>query len=146
VPTPVARLARGRVRWAPGGGVSIADVEDVAQAIVAALQHGRVGERYVLGGHNVEHLQFHAALAREMGVEPPSFAVPASIAWMLSRAAGALELLRLSSARFAPEVFRAWGWYENADSSKAQRELGYRIRPLDEIVQRTVGANRAARC
>ncbi len=145
VPTPVARLARGRVRWVPAGGVSIADVEDVAQAIVAALQQGRVGERYALGGHNVEHLQFHAALAREMGVEPPSFAVPASVAWMLARGASVLDQLRLSRTRFAPEVFRAWGWYVYADSSKAQRELGYRIRPFEEIVKRTVGAHRGHR-
>jgi hypothetical protein len=74
-----------------------------------------------------------------MGVDPPAFAVPAWIAWVLARGTGALDLARLSRPAFAPEVFRAWGWYLFADSRKAESELGYKIRPLEEIVKRTVG-------
>ena len=47
---------------------------------------------------------------------------------LLGCGAGVLEQLRISSTRFSPEVFRAWGWYVYADSSKVQRELGYRLR------------------
>jgi dihydroflavonol-4-reductase len=140
LPTAVAKLAQGRMRWVPRGGVSVADVADVAQATVAALARGRVGERYVLGGHNLSHLEFYAALARAMGVAPPAHSIPAWVAWTLARGAGALDLARLSRPRFAPEVFRAWGLYLYADSSKAVRELGYAIRPLEEIARRTVGA------
>jgi dihydroflavonol-4-reductase len=139
VPSPVARLARRRMRFAPCGGVSVADVEDVARSTADALVRGRVGERYLLGGHNLEHKEFYALLARGMGLPPPVFRVPPFVARALALATGVLDLARLSRPPFSPEVFRAWGWYLYADSSKAERELGYRIRPLEEIVARTIG-------
>jgi len=139
VPSPVARLARRRMRFVPCGGVSVADVEDVARSTADALVRGRVGERYLLGGHNLEHKEFYAALARGMSLPPPVFRVPPFVARALALATGVLDLARLSRPPFSPEVFRAWGWYLYADSSKAERELGYQIRPLEEIVARTIG-------
>ncbi len=60
-PTPTGKLvldfARGKiVALAPGhGGMNLVAVEDVARAHVAALERGKIGERYVLGGENFEH-------------------------------------------------------------------------------------------
>lgn len=139
VPSPVAQLRRRRMRFAPCGGVSVADVEDVARTTADALVRGRVGERYLLGGHNVEYREFYARLAREMGLPPPSFRVPPFVARALALGFGVLDAARLSRPPFSPEIYRAWGWYLYSDSSKAERELGYRIRPLEEIVARTVG-------
>jgi dihydroflavonol-4-reductase len=145
LPKPVARLARRRMRFAPPGGISVADVEDVADSILAALERGVAGERYVLGGHDLEFVDFYARLARAMGVAPPSGRFPPAVGWALARGAGVLDLVGLSRPPWAPERFRIWGWYTFADSSKAVRALGHRIRPLEEILNRTAGPSQILR-
>jgi len=144
LPAEVARLATRRMRLAPPGGVSVADVEDVADSILVALERGVVGERYLLGGHDLDFVEFYAGLARTMGVAGPSGTYPIAVGWTLARAAGVLDLVGLSRPQFAPERFRFWGWYTFADSSKAARVLGHRIRPLEEVLVRTAGPRAAA--
>jgi dihydroflavonol-4-reductase len=136
VPTAVARMRKGGVRWVMRGGVSIADVEDVARGTIAALEKGRPGERYVLAGHNIEWKEFYGRLARELGSSASTIVMPNAAAWILARATGCLDLFGLSRPPWTPEVFRAAGWFAFADSSKAKRELDYTIRPLDSILRR----------
>src|SRR5262249_45384697 len=123
----------------PCGGVSVADVEDVARTIADALVRGRAGERYLLGGHNLQYREFYALLARGMGLPPPTRRGPPILPRAPALGFGVLGAPRLSRPPFSPEIYRAWGWYLYSDSSKAQRELGYEIRPLAEIIERTVG-------
>jgi len=139
LPSAVARLARGRMRFTPPGGLSVADVEDVADPILAALERGAAGERYVLGGHDLEFVRFYAALARTMGVEPPRGTWPSAVGTILAGAASVLDAVGLSRPSWAPERFRMWGWYTFTDSSRAARVLSHRIRPLEEILARTAG-------
>ena len=64
--------------------------------------------------------------------------MPIAVARALALGAGILDMCGLSRPPWTPEMFRSWGWYTFADSSKAIRELGYAIRPLDEIVRRAI--------
>ena len=132
----VTRLARGKLRWIPPGGSSVCDVADVAAGTVLALERGRVGERYLLGGPNLSWRELYGALARELGVPAPRRSVPGFAAASLARGAALLDLVRLSRPPWTPEIFRSWGWYAYADSGKAERELGYRSRSAAEIVRR----------
>jgi len=134
----VRRIAAGGTRWVPAGGLSVTDVEDVARAIVAALAHGRINERYILAGHNVGLRELYAALAAAAGRPPPRGEIPAALRHLVVPAAGALALVGLDRPRWAAERYRLWGLYGWFDSSRAERELGYRVRPLDEIVARAV--------
>ena len=67
---------------------------DVGRGHVLAAQHGRVGERYILGGHNTTLQVFAELVAREAGVPPPRIKIPF---WMalgvgyLSEAAAKLD-------------------------------------------------------
>lgn len=132
----VERVAGGKVRWVPPGGAALCDVEDAARGAVTALEEGRFGERYILGGHDLTWRELHEAVARELGVTSRARTAPLAVGRALALGAGALDLVRLSRPRFAPELYRAWGWYAFADSTKAERELGYRARPLDETIAR----------
>jgi len=136
VPTPVARARRGGVHWVMAGGVSVADVEDVALGIAQALEKGRAGERYVLAGHNIDWREFYSRLARTMQVSTSTRVIPPVAAALMARVTGTLDLVGLSRPPWTPEVFRAAGWYAFADSSKAKRELGYSIRPLEVTLRR----------
>jgi dihydroflavonol-4-reductase len=134
--------ARGRsgVARVPPGGSSFADVEDVARGCLAALEHGRVGERYLLGGHNLSWLELQRLLAQGAGAPAPRGTFSAARGALLERATTLLDVLGLSRPRFAPELYRVWGWYTCADSSKAARELGYSFRPLEELAARALAS------
>ncbi len=131
-----AQLA-GRTGRVPPGGVSVADVEDVARAIVAALDQGRTGERYILAGHNLSFESLQRELHELLGGPPPRRVTSRSTLRVLHLGASLLDNLRLSRPRWAPELFLAGAFDAWYSSAKAQSELGYNIRPLRDILLRS---------
>src|SRR6266545_3545849 len=126
------------VPWSPGG-FSIVDVDDVAKGHLLAMQKGRVGERYILGGTNATVEQFFAALSEITGLAGPGFQAPPALAAF----AGALAEMgaRVSGKRprltykFARDYV---GWFVWVSSQKAEKELGYTARPLRPTLIRAV--------
>ena len=114
--TPIARtiqgVIQGRQPAVSPAGINIVDVDYVGEGHVLAEEHGRVGERYILGGENVPFVDFLNEISRTAGVAP------------------------LPEAQAASSSFpKDWLWY---DSTKARAELGFRSRPMRETVQRAV--------
>jgi farnesol dehydrogenase len=114
-------------------------VEDVAAGHVSALERGEAGSRYILGGENATQHQLFAIVAQLTGRKPPR-RIPYAVATML----GALEELRVATfggvplvTRGAVDIFR-YDW--SLDSTRASRELGYRVTPLSEGIRRTLEA------
>jgi len=130
----VAAARAGRLRRLHPGGSSVAHVADVARGCVGALERGTVGERYLLGGVNVSWLELCTPAARSFGSRPPQGTWPAHLGRLLALGAGGLDALRLSRPPWAPELFRLWGWYTYADSTKARRVLDYAPQPLDRVL------------
>lgn len=131
-PTPTGRMVAGVARrrllgYLPGTGLNVVDVRDVALGHVLALEHGRPGERYLLGGVDLSLEELFARIAQIAGVPRPRIRVP----YAAARAAAALRLVNHHEVRLArlPMFF---------DSSKAERELGYRAGPLRGALQLAV--------
>ncbi|WP_242352612.1 MULTISPECIES: NAD-dependent epimerase/dehydratase family protein [Anaeromyxobacter] len=133
----VVALVRRRIPAYVEGGASFCDVRDVARGHVAALLRGRPGETYVLGGHNLRVSELVTRVAELSGVKaPPRIPLAAALA-----AAGLQELFaRLGGGQAAMtrELVRAAALYTFVSSAKAERELGYGIRPFDEMVKDTL--------
>ena len=131
-PTPtgamVAGVARGRFRaYLPSTGVNVVDVRDVALGHALALERGRAGERYLLGGVDLWLGELFAAIAAAAGRPRPRLRVP----YAAARAAAALGLTNRQEVRLArlPMFF---------SSAKAERELGYRPGPVEPAIARAV--------
>ena len=79
-PTPTGRIiveaASGRMPAFVDTGLNLAHVDDVAAGHVAALERGRIGERYILGGDNVFLADMLADIARLVGRRPPTLKLP----------------------------------------------------------------------
>jgi NAD+-dependent farnesol dehydrogenase len=123
---------------------SFAYVDDVAAGHCAALERGRSGARYVLGGENAPQVRPFEIVQRLTGRKPPR-RIPYGIAAML----GAAEEARVALfggmplvTRGVVEIFRH-DW--SLDSTAAISELGYSTTPLEEGIERTVASIRAAR-
>ncbi len=147
-PTPTGRLilnaAAGRMPGYVDTGLNVVHVDDVAAGHVAALERGRVGERYILGGQNVMLVDILAAVAKETGRPPPRLKIPraavvpfALAAEVLARRTGrepfvTRDGLRMSKARM---FFTA---------AKAERELGFHARPYGEGIRDAIRWFRSA--
>ena len=120
---------------------SYAYVDDVAAGHCAALERGRVGGRYALGGENAPQRRVFEIVQQLTGRRPPP-RIPCPTADLL----GAAEELRVALfggtpllTRGAVEIFRH-DW--SLDSSEAIRDLGYTLTPLTEGVTRTLSSIR----
>lgn len=122
----VLRLMRGQVPVVPEGGVNFVDVRDAAEATVSALVRGRAGERYLLGGPNWTVDEFFGRVARAARVKQPRLKLPARLSRV---SAGLIEHVYRSRGK-EPPVDRVSvemsQHYWDVDSSKAERELGWK--------------------
>lgn len=141
-PTPTGKMVRDVVQRRMWGylramGLSVVDVEDVARGHLLALERGRSGERYILGGENVSLRELFEIVSTSVQVPPPRIGVPYPLAMVCASAAAGLtglvgkevELLNPDEVRLArvPQYF---------SSARAQHELGYRHRPAAEALAR----------
>jgi dihydroflavonol-4-reductase len=132
-PTPTGRIiveaARGRMPAFVETGLNVVDVEDVARGHVLALAHGRVGERYILGGQNVMLRDLLGAIAQLAGRAPPRLRLPAGPLVPLAHAAEALARLRGREPFLTVDGLKMARNRMFFSSAKAERELGYRPGP-----------------
>jgi len=124
----VRKLIKRKVPVVPTGGINFVDARDAALATAAALDHGRTGERYLLGGPNWTMKDFFARVGRVANVAPPRLKLPSS--WNKWGASLVEELYRHRGKeppvdRISVEMSEHYWWI---DSSKAERELGFSAR------------------
>jgi len=128
-------VAQGKGLFAPPGSQHFGDARDIAAAIVAAIDRGTAGRRYILGGHHLSFLDAWTVFARVTGRRPPrGVAAP-----RLVRFAGRMgDLLGRCVGREGPLNSAAASMSllcQHFSSDRAQAELGYSIRPLEETVE-----------
>jgi nucleoside-diphosphate-sugar epimerase len=111
-------------------GISAAHVDDVAAGIVAALDRGRIGESYVLGGQNVRLKDAMAAAARVGGRGLPRLEVPSSFVRLAAYAPATLARLAGMPEDLGEVVRSSLGVTYWASSAKAAAEIGYAPRDL----------------
>jgi len=149
-PTPtgkmIADVARGRARaYLRGSALNIVGVEDVAAGHVSAHEHGRAGERYLLGGENLPLREVFGIVAAVAGRRAPRVAIPWRVAYAAARAGdAALRPFGREPSLLVPDEVRVARLPMTFDDSKARRELGYRSRPAAEAL-RTAGRAALAR-
>ncbi len=128
-------ITLGKVPGAPPGCSSFVDVRDVARGMIGAWERGNRGERYILAGHNLPYAEILKRVAACAGVKAPTFKIPYVAAALLGRLGdlqasitGKEPLLTSSAAR--------WAWTDRFrfSSAKAERELGYRISPIEPAI------------
>jgi dihydroflavonol-4-reductase len=116
------------------GGTGVVHVDDVAAGIVAALERGRTGERYILSGENLTIRQLAELVVRLLGRRVSIIAIPNGPVRALSRLAIRWKLHVPYNPHVVPYATRFWF----VDASKARRELGAVFRPAAETIRSTL--------
>lgn len=137
-PTPTGRMVRdaaaGRMPAYVDTGLNVVHVDDVAEGHWLAYGKGRIGERYILGGEDLELREILTRIAHITGGRPPRLRLPRRALYPLAWAAeawarrfGGVPLVTGDELQMAAKkmYFR---------SAKAERELGYAYRPADEAL------------
>jgi dihydroflavonol-4-reductase len=132
-PTPTGQMvldaAAGRMPAYVDTGLNIVHVDDVAAGHLLALHHGRVGERYILGGLDMTLREILVEIAQQVGRKPPSVRLPGALVMPIAYVAEAVARVRGRSTRITVEGVRMARKRMFFSSAKATRELGYRWRP-----------------
>lgn len=120
----------------PPGATTAAVLDDVVAGHAAALERGRPGQRYILGGAPVTYRELFAAAAAVVGAPPPRRRLAP---WMLGALALAHTAAALASGREPRVSFptaRILSRNRRYRSAKAAAELGYRVSPLADGLRR----------
>lgn len=131
----VRLFLEGKVLAIPLGGMSMVDVRDVADGLIAAMEKGRAGERYLMGGPNWTFRRFIEEVSRIARVKPPRMQPPFAVQLWSGRMARTL-IPSLEGLDDASIRMSALFWY--VDARKAERELGFRARDPIETLTDTV--------
>ncbi|MGB9640514.1 MAG: NAD-dependent epimerase/dehydratase family protein, partial [Anaerolineales bacterium] len=111
-------LAHHPLPMAVEGGAHIADV---IAGHLAALNFGKTGERYILGGENLTHFDFLSQISHVIQQPPPKWNMPANILAILNPFYTAME--KLSPLPISTSLLRLAGRYFYYDTRKAQNHL-----------------------
>jgi dihydroflavonol-4-reductase len=120
-------------------GLNLVDARECARGHIAALEKGKSGERYILGGENLTLKQILDKLGVISGLRSPKVKLPYFVAY----AAGAVDQtvqgrLLGREPRATIETVRMGKKKMWASSGKAERELGWKTVPVDDALRRAV--------
>lgn len=136
--TDILKFLGGDIPAVPSGGINFVDVRDATPAFYAAMQRGKPGDRYLIGGPNWTLERFFGHLERVSKVAGPKIKVAKKLHTLTSKL---IEGVYSGLGKTPPvepismEMSRYF-WY--VDSSRAQAELGFRTRDPNETLHDTV--------
>ena len=137
-PTPTGRIvveaAAGRMPAFIDTGLNLVHVDDVAAGHLAALQRGRLGQRYILGGQNVRLGDMLREIARQAGRPPPRLRLPRRLIFPIAYGAEAIAHFTGREPFLTTTGLRLAKVHMFFSSAKAERELGFSARPYGEAI------------
>jgi dihydroflavonol-4-reductase len=125
------------------GGCSMLDARDVAQATIQAVERGKSGERYIVGGQYFDLAQVLTTLERVTGVPAPTRKIPYGLSLAVGAASQTWARITGTPALITIAGLRTMHARVAVDSAKAIRELGASFRPFDDTVRDEVAWFRA---
>jgi dihydroflavonol-4-reductase len=134
----IAQVVAGRRPMVPAaGGVCWAHVDDVARGHVLAMERGEPGRSYMLAGPRATLADGLTRVARIAGTKGP-VVLPERLVRLGARAVGPLGRVVPLPPDYAAETMRAGLATYYGSPARAERELGWRARSLDEGLRETV--------
>jgi len=137
----VKAYIQGKWRIIPGRGHSIGNyafIDDIVRGHVLAMEKGLPGERYILGGTNLSFLDFFSVISTVSGQTYKMIRIPAPI--MICTAGLVFFFSRLfgKPPKIAPQWVKRYLQNWAVSSEKAERELGYKVTPIEEGIAKTI--------
>lgn len=121
------KIAKSKNIFCIDGGVSIANVDDVAYGHFLTLVNGTKNGRYILGGHNLEFKEIFHEISKRFGKEKRALILPNKLIKYSSQILGRFSPI---DPKYVSAIVGTYSWYESSNSSK---EIGYKISSIKKI-------------
>lgn len=139
----IRMIDAGKLPGAPPGSGAFADVREVARAQVRAWQRPARDETWLLGGEHASFLALIQEVGRQLGKPTPSRPMPAAVLRVYARTLDLVSRITRKQPDLTPVAAAFTSHHLQVDSSKAERELGYRSTPLPQLLADTIAWLRA---
>ena len=141
-PTPTGKIVldflNGKMPGYVETGLNFVGVEECAAGHLLVAEHGKIGERYLLGGENLTLKQLLDMLAKITGLAAPSMKIPHGVALGVAYVESAFSRLIGKEPGIPVEGVRIAQHVMFVDASRAQRELGFRSGSVPAALVRAV--------
>ena len=141
-PTPTGRIiieaASGRMPAYVDTGLNIVHVDDVAEGHILALEKGRIGERYILGGENLTLRELLEKISKFTGRPSPKIRISPDIILPLAYLVEALARITKKEPFMTVDGVKMSKKKMFFSIEKAKRELGYMPRPVDKAIKDSI--------
>ncbi len=141
-PTPTGKIIldflRGRMPAYIDTGLNLVDVRAVAAGHLAAAERGRVGERYLLAGRNMELREILEVLARITGRPAPRIRIPYAVAYAFAAAESVVARVTGHEPRAPLEGVKLARHKMFVKSNRAEHDLGFKPGNVEDALERAV--------
>jgi dihydroflavonol-4-reductase len=120
-------------------GLNVVETDDVISGIIAALERGRPGQRYLLTGENIDPARAFELSRRYFGLRKPFLKIPALALIPIAYLAAFAAKVRGKRPKLYPDMARLVRYKFFYSHDKASRELGYNHKPLEETLENIMG-------
>ena len=129
-------MASGAIPTAIDGGYDFVDVRDVAEGIILCEKNGKAGECYILSGHYITIEEMLRIVKRIQGKTYRGVTLPSFFAKAFAPATEFFSL-KFGSGKplltpYSVYTLKANGFFSH---EKADRELGYCVRDIEESIE-----------
>jgi dihydroflavonol-4-reductase len=133
----VIRTAKGGIPVVIKGGLSVIHIADVVHGHLAALEHGKPGERYILGSENLTHVQYLQMIAEAAGVRAPALVLPTALVRSLRSPVTLAG--RVFSLPINGQMLEQAGYYFYFDVANAENELWLQeLKPVRQAIEEAI--------
>lgn len=131
----ITMVEQDKLPGVPPGAGSFCHVRSVVNAHIAAVDRGRPGHNYLLGGTDATFLEMVTIIGRLTGKKTPKRAVPAVLLKALGRVNQCISFVTGREPDVTPESAALVTKRVLCDCSKAERELGFLRVPLEDMLR-----------
>ncbi|PTM58489.1 NAD-dependent epimerase/dehydratase family protein [Desmospora activa] len=133
-PSFLSRVAQGRLRLAPAGGVNLVDVRDVVEGHLLAMEKGKPGTRTILAGTNLPLVDVFQQIQHLAGGEVNVRPLSRSYARLVAIVAEMASWINGRDAALAWDLATLTNRYAYYDATEAKQQWGWQARPLQETL------------
>ena len=131
-------LRDGKIAALPPGSVSFNHVRNIVDAHINAVDHGRTGEQYILGGETMKLADMLRKMGALLDCKVPGIVAPAALLRLIGQVSSLAARFTHREPNISLETALFMGRSHVYDSSKAQRELGLKTASLDECLRDSI--------
>lgn len=142
-PTPTGRMivdaVNGRMPAYVDTGLNLVHVDDVAVGHLLAFERGKIGERYILGAHNMTLKEILTSIASIIGQPPPKIRLPHNLILPVAYVSEAwAQLTKAAEPRITVDGVRLSKKRMFFSSEKARHKLGFSPRPAEDALREAI--------